>query len=61
MTENKNDNQTHDKTSKEKQYVTHIPRSIITHQKKLGTKQDRNQANNKNHKKHQNNTSLSSP
>ncbi|WAX06312.1 hypothetical protein QEJ63_gp02 [Bifidobacterium phage BD811P2] len=57
MAENKDDNHTYDKTSKEKQYVTYVPRSIITHQEKLGTKQDGNQANNENRKKHQSNTS----
>ena len=57
MAENKDDNHTYSKTGKKKQYVTHVPRSIVTHQKKLGTKQDGNQTNNENHKTHQNNTS----
>lgn len=61
MTENKDDNHTHNKTGKKKQYISYIPRSIITHQKKLGTKQDGNYANSKNHNKHQNNTSKNKP
>lgn len=57
LTKNKDDNHTHGKTGKKKQYVTYVPRSTVTHQKKLRTKQDGNQSNSKNHKKHQNNTS----
>lgn len=50
--ENKDNNHAYSKTGKDQQYVTYVPRSIITHQKKLGTKQDGNQANNENHKTH---------